>query len=320
VEQRVRQKLADEPVESYCIDFEDGYGERSDEEEDQHAVAVAEEIAAGLEAETLPAFIGIRIKPLNEISGERGLHTLERLLGALLEKTGGLLPQNFSITLPKVTATAQVTMLLEQLNGYDPIPIELMIETPEAVLLLGHLVAAAGERCAALHFGAYDFTAGMGITAAHQRLDHPFCDTARALMSMHAAVTGVRLCDGATSLLPIGDREAVHRGWRAHYDAIRRSLSNGFYQSWDLHPAQLPARYASVFSFFEEGLEDAGKRLRNFNGASQRATHSSGVFDDAATVEGLRNFFRRAIDCGAISGDEARDASGMEPEEFEVNG
>src|SRR5215813_2388081 len=62
---RVEAKLKREPVEDLRIDFEDGYGIRGDEEEDRHAAAAAGEVASGLEAGTLPAYTGIRIKPLS---------------------------------------------------------------------------------------------------------------------------------------------------------------------------------------------------------------------------------------------------------------
>ena len=62
---RVIEKLRREPVEDFRLDFEDGYGNRPDDE-DGHAASSAFEVAKGLAAKTLPPFIGIRIKPLNE--------------------------------------------------------------------------------------------------------------------------------------------------------------------------------------------------------------------------------------------------------------
>src|SRR5579872_3474694 len=62
---RVREKLRREPVEDYRIDFEDGYGNRPDAEEDQHAKLAAEEVAKGFRENTLPPFIGIRLKPFS---------------------------------------------------------------------------------------------------------------------------------------------------------------------------------------------------------------------------------------------------------------
>src|SRR5205085_4304093 len=66
IDQRVREKLAREPVEDFRIDFEDGYGNRPDAEEDGHAQAVVQELTKGIREKTLPPFIGMRIKPLNE--------------------------------------------------------------------------------------------------------------------------------------------------------------------------------------------------------------------------------------------------------------
>src|SRR5258708_4407746 len=53
VHARVRSKLQREAVEDFRIDFEDGYGIRSDEEEDRHAQAAGDECAKGLADGTL---------------------------------------------------------------------------------------------------------------------------------------------------------------------------------------------------------------------------------------------------------------------------
>src|SRR6266849_4854728 len=63
---RVREKCRRGPVEDFRIDFEDGYGNRPEAEEDGHAESAAMEVVRGMEAATLPPFIGIRIKPFNE--------------------------------------------------------------------------------------------------------------------------------------------------------------------------------------------------------------------------------------------------------------
>jgi hypothetical protein len=39
---------------------------------------------------------------------------------------------------------------------------------------------------------------------------------------------------------------AVHAVWRLHATHVRHWLRHGFWQGWDLHPAQLPSRYAAV--------------------------------------------------------------------------
>src|SRR5580658_1224862 len=49
VHERVTEKLSREPVEDYRIDFEDGFGVRSGEEEDTAADTAAAETAAAME-------------------------------------------------------------------------------------------------------------------------------------------------------------------------------------------------------------------------------------------------------------------------------
>lgn len=294
---RLEEKLRTAPVEDFRIDFEDGYGVRSNQEEDAAAEAAGEQAAAG----AMPQFFGIRIKALSGATRDRGLRTLDLFLGRI----GHRYPRTFVVTLPKVSSTQEVRALVGALDRHEPgIGIELMVETPQAVRSLRELVDAAEGRCVAAHFGAFDYTASLGITSASQSLLHPACDFARSMMQVQLADTGVWLCDGATNFLPLGDRAAVHRAWKAHYDAVRHALDHGFYQGWDLHPAQLPARFAAVFAFFLEGLEPASARLRNFIEQAERATQVGGVFDDAATGRGLVNFFERGLACGAIRKDE----------------
>lgn len=348
VYQRVREKLQREPIEDYHIDFEDGYGNRPDEEEDGHAFAAANEAATAMAAGQLPPFFGIRIKPLTEELRERSIRTLDIFVTELATKTNGKFPSNFSIALPKVILPEEVAALadlcsrLEFALQLDPgiFRIELMTETPQAIfnkrgeVNLLPLVAAAEGRCTAAHFGPYDYTASLGITAAHQRLDHIACDFAREVMQVALAGTGVWLSDGPTVILPTPahraakdgpplsaaqqeeNRRAIHFAWKLHFQNIRRALVNGFYQGWDLHPAQLPARYAAVFSFFLEGLDAAAERLRNFIEKAAQATLIGGVFDDAATGQGLLNYFVRAINCGAVTPDEAQALTGVSLEEL----
>lgn len=348
VYRRVREKLHREPVEDFRIDFEDGYGNRPDDEEDGHASAAAGEIAAGMLAGTLPPFVGLRIKPFTEELRHRSVRTLDIFLTELLTKTGGKLPQNFFITIPKVTipeesaALAAVCSRLESTLGLKQgiLRVELMIETPQSIfnergqVNLLALAAAAQGRCVAAHFGIYDYTAGRGITASYQHMTHLACDFAREVMQVALAGTGIWLSDGATNVLPVPlhpsaknapqltaaqaaeNRQAVYQAWKLHFQHIRHSLVNGYYQGWDLHPAQLVTRYAAVYSFFLESLDAAAERLRNFIAKAAQATLVGEVFDDAATGQGLLNFFLRAINCGAISSEEAQALTGLTPAEL----
>jgi citrate lyase beta subunit len=333
---RVVEKLKREPVEDFRIDFEDGYGNRPDAEEDGHAAAAARELARGFEQGTLPPFIGIRIKPFSSELAERSQRTLQRFLATLLDETKRRLPPNFVVTLPKVTIAEQVAALVRALVALEKrhrlqagtLKLELMVETPQATfdaagnVALPALVAAAKGRCTAAHFGTYDYTAACDITAAHQSMTHPACDFAKHVMQVALAGTGVMLSDGATNIMPVGphraapgralsaehaaeNRAVVHRAWRLHFDQARHSLRHGYYQGWDLHPAQLPTRYAAVYSFFLEGAGPASQRLRNFMEKAAQATLVGDVFDDAATGQGLLNYFLRGVSCGAITEAEA---------------
>ena len=111
VHARVQEKLRREAVEDFRIDFEDGYGNRPDAEEDGHAKQAAEEMAKGLEQGTLPPFVGIRIKTFSAEMGPRSLRTLDLYLTTLASRTGGKLPPGFVVTLPKVTSPEQVSVL-----------------------------------------------------------------------------------------------------------------------------------------------------------------------------------------------------------------
>jgi hypothetical protein len=276
-------------------------------------------------AGTLPQFLGIRIKPLNEELKARSIRTLDRFVTALLKATNGRLPDHFVVTLPKIAVPEQVGALVAVLEGLGDIPMEIMVETPQSVFMLPRLIEEARGRCIGAHFGTYDYTASLGITAANQHMLHPACDFARSMMQTTLAGTGVALSDGATNIMPVPvhrgeslspreieeNRAAVHRAWKLQYEHIRHSLDNAFYQGWDLHPAQLPIRYAAVFTFFLEGVDSASQRLRNFVDKAAQATLVGDVFDDAATGQGLLNYFLRAINCGAIPESEAPGLTGL---------
>jgi citrate lyase beta subunit len=347
---RVREKLGREPVEDFRIDFEDGYGNRPEEEEDAHAISTAQDLAAGAKAWTLPPFIGIRIKPFNEELRGRSIRTLDLFVTAMAEACAGALPRHFHVTLPKVSLPEEVEALVEILDRLESslrlpggwLRIELMIETAQAILnsrgesnLLA-LVRSANGRCVGAHFGTYDYTASRNITAAHQHMLHPSCDFAKEMMQVALAGTGVWLSDGATNILPVPvhraakgglpltaaqaseNRSAVHSAWRLHAHHIRHSLIAGFYQGWDLHPAQLPTRYAAVYSFFLSSLDSAAERLRNFIEKAAQATLVGEVFDDAATGQGLLNYFLRAINCGAVTAAEAQELTGLALEDLKL--
>ncbi|HLF19927.1 MAG TPA: phosphoenolpyruvate kinase [Bacteroidota bacterium] len=336
IHERVVEKLKKEPVEDFRIDFEDGYGNRPDSEEDHHAEFTAQEVARGMAEGILPPFIGFRIKPFTEDLKIRTIRTLDIFITSLVKKTEGRLPNGFVVTIPKVVMPDQVAALVELLVAIElknslpqgSLKIELMIETPQSVfnskgeVAIPSFIAVADGRCVAAHFGVYDYTASNNITAQYQSMVHPACDFARTVMKVSLAGTGIWLSDGATNIMPVGphrtkngkalsakqkaeNRNIVHRIWKLNFEHINHSLMSGYYQGWDLHPAQLPVRYAAVYNFFLKELETASHRLKTFVQKAAQATLIGGIFDDAATGQGLLNFFLQGIGCGAITEQES---------------
>ena len=315
----VRAKLAVQPIEDLRIDFEDGYGARGDDLEDRDVHTAATALAVAIDSGTAPPFRGIRFKSLEAPTRHRAVRTLTLFLSRLLEQGGTL--DDFVVTLPKITSVDQVQAMVE-LTGWlehslglsaRSLRFELQIETPQSILgpdgtaLVARMIHAGDGRVTALHYGTYDYSAFCGIPAAQQSMEHPVADHAKLVMQAAAAGTGVRLSDGSTNVLPVGDEVAVRAGWELHSRLVRRSLERGYYQGWDLHPAQLPTRFAATYAFYREGLERAAGRLRTY---VQRA--DSSVLDEPATARALADFVVRGVDCGAVSAAEVVAATGLD--------
>jgi citrate lyase beta subunit len=291
-------KLRREPIEDLRVDFEDGFGVRGEEQEDAAVSRAAEILRAG----PRPPFVGIRIKSLEAGTRRRCLRTLDLFLSSFQD--------DFVITLPKVSGAEQVAAMvtvcetLERAYGLAAgfLRFEIQIELPAAVLgadgtaTVARLITAADDRCVGLHYGTYDYSAAAGVAAAYQAMDHPAADHAKAVMQAAAAQTGVRLSDGSTNILPVGTADQIRAAWELHYRLVRRSLERGFYQGWDLHPAQLPTRYAATYAFFRDGRDAAVDRLHRY-----LARQDSGIADEPATARALAAYLLRGLDCGALT-------------------
>jgi citrate lyase beta subunit len=308
---RVRAKLAAEPVEDLRVDAEDGYRgppEREDDDVLRAAAAVTADLAAG----TAPPSLGIRAKSLEAPTRRRGVRSLDLFLGGLAGAPRA------TVTLPKVTDVEQVRALLPVLDALEaahgvPLDLELQVETPQSVVgpdgavAPARLVHAAGPRLTGLHHGTYDYSAALGIAAAHQSSDHPAADLAKGLVQVAVAGTGAVAVDGSTNVLPVGDRDRVHAAWRLHAGLVRRALERGLYQGWDLHPAQLVTRYTATYAFFRAALPAAAARL-----AAYLERVDGGVLDEPATARALATVVLRGLDCGALDEAEVRAATGVD--------
>ncbi|MYZ37645.1 MULTISPECIES: aldolase/citrate lyase family protein [unclassified Streptomyces] len=315
---RVRAKLEREPVEDLRIDFEDGYGPRPDAEEDETAARAARLVHEAYGNGTAAPYMGIRMKCLEAAVRDRSIRTLDIFLTGLTE--AGALPGGLVLTLPKVTYAEQVTAMVrlaeefEKARGLEPgrLGFEIQIETSQSILgadgtaTVARMIDAAGGRATALHYGTFDYSACVGVSAAYQSSDHPAADHAKAVMQVAAAGTGVRVCDGSTNILPVGPTAQVHEAWRLHYGLTRRALARAYYQGWDMHPGHLPTRYAAVYAFYREGLEPAAARL-----AAYVARAGGDVLDEPATAKALSGYLLRGLDCGALDTDEVSGLTGL---------
>ncbi|WP_405400259.1 DUF6986 family protein [Streptomyces microflavus] len=318
VHDRVRAKLSREPVEDLRIDFEDGYGPRPDAEEDEAAARAARLVSQAYTNGTAAPYMGIRMKCMEAGVRDRGIRTTDVFLTGLMAAGG--LPEGLVLTLPKVTYPEQVTAFVQLLEAFEKahgldagrIGFEIQIETSQSILAadgtaaVARMIDAAQGRATGLHYGTFDYSACVGVSAAYQASDHPAADHAKAVMQVAAAGTGVRVSDGSTNVLPVGPTAQVHEAWRLHYGLTRRALARAYYQGWDMHPGHLPTRYAAVYTFYREGLEPAAARL-----AAYAAKAGGDVMDEPATAKALSGYLLRGIDCGALDTAEVARLTGL---------
>ncbi|MFD4137542.1 DUF6986 family protein [Streptomyces sp. NPDC058572] len=319
---RVRAKLEREPVEDLRVDFEDGYAGRA---EDTDAARAARLISDAYDRGTAAPYMGIRMKCMEAAVRDRAIRTLDIFLTGLMEAGG--LPDGLVLTLPKVTYAEQVTAMVRLLEEFEKarglragrIGFEIQIETSQSILAadgtatVARMIDAAEGRATGLHYGTFDYSACLGVSAAYQASDHPAADHAKAIMQVAAAGTGVRVSDGSTNVLPVGPAEKVHDAWRLHYGLTRRALARAYYQGWDMHPGHLPTRYAAVFAFYREGFEQAAARLAAY------ANQAGGdVMDEPATAKALSSYLLRGIDCGALDTAEVARLTGLSRAELDA--
>jgi citrate lyase beta subunit len=308
VSERVLAKLLTEPIEDLRLDFEDGYGDRGDGVEDADAVQAAVRVAESVASGTAPAFVGIRFKCFEAATRRRGIRTLDVFVATLLERTGEL-PPGLVLTLPKVSTVSQVEAMVEVCRALEAahglprgrLRFEIQVETPQLVLgadgraAVAAAIHAGDRRVSSLHYGTYDYSASLQIAAGYQSADHPAADHAKQVMQLAVAGTGVRLCDGSTNVLPVGEAAQVRSAWLLHADLVRRALERGYYQGWDLHPGQLPTRFLATFAFYRAGFPQAARRLADYV-----SNTGSGVLDEPATARALARYLHRGHACGAL--------------------
>ncbi|KYH44928.1 aldolase/citrate lyase family protein [Branchiibius sp. NY16-3462-2] len=312
-------KLQREPIEDLRIDFEDGYGRRPDAVEDADLQSCLSAYADQRTAGIRPPWWGIRFKSFEAPTRDRGVRTLAGFLAGVIEN--GQVPTGLTLTLPKVTSVGQVSAMADALDALEEalgapagsIGFEIQVETAQAIMApdgtaaVAAMVHAGRGRVTSLHYGTFDYSAGLGIAAAYQSLDHPVADHAKNVMQVAAAQTGVRLSDGSTNVVAFGTAEQAFATWRLHADLVQRSLVRGIYQGWDMAPGHLVSRYAATYLFFRRAFDPACSRLAAY---VQRI--GGDVMDEPATARMLSSALLRGIACGAFSQAEVTDRTGLD--------
>ena len=332
VAERSEAKLAAEPIEDLRLDFEDGYGSRSDSVEDADAVAVAGRLADALAAGAAPAYVGLRFKCFEAPTRRRGLRTLDLFLTTLIEKHGAL-PDGLVITFPKVSTVSQVEAMGAACEAYEiaaglpagRLGFEIQVETPQLIIgadgtaPIAAAIHAGAGRVTSLHYGTYDYSASLQVSAEYQSMEHPVADVAKGIMQVAVAGTGVHLSDGSTNIVPVGTADEIRSAWRLHHRLVRRSLEGAIYQGWDLHPAQLPTRFIANIAFYREGFVRAAGRLRAYlTKAAPESGKNNAVMDEPATARALARYLYRGYVCGAVTEAELLAAVGLDATRLEL--
>jgi hypothetical protein len=309
--QRTIEKLHHEPVEEFLIDL------------DHENAAAVDQLARAVPGGAAPPFTGVRLPSMSP----RNARILDIFLTTLIDRTGGKLPANFSVTLTRgvqdIAALDAFLSEFEKQHNLDPASVKttLAVHSPRAVvdddgrIVLSKLAEAAGGRCISAHLDGDSFLSELNVPAAHRHARHEACNFARQIMHLVLSPLGIGLSDSimpSTALSPDTDFQIVHRAWREHFNGVTYSLIGGFYQGWDADAVLLPARYAAVFSFFMEAKDAQATRFRGFTG--QLA--ANGEIEDANSAQTTLNFFYRALDCGALTEHEISEATGLSAEEL----
>lgn len=332
-------KLTVNPVEDYRIDFEDGYGLRDSAKEDEDAERCAIELSELFQkSDNSSAFqTGIRIKSFSLPTLQRSIRTFDIFLSTFFQNCDIQNVPFLSVCLPKVTDLKEVELLLSLLTDYAKshnlntgfLRAEIMLETPEFYLksngfaALREMVDSFSGSFNALHLGLYDFTSSLGVQSADQKYNHPYLDFLRFQTIMQFSKSTIRLVDGATMEMPVekykksefaelseeecnANKIMIINAANAHTENIYHSMKMGFDSSWDLHPGQVAIRYLTLFTNYKKSFSAMRERFINFVENAARATVLNGQFDDAATGQGMLNYFIKGYRLGALSADDIR--------------
>lgn len=325
VHDRVRAKLEREPVEDLRIDFEDGYGPRPDAEEDEAAARAARLVSQAYANGTAAPYMGIRMKCMEAAVRDRGIRTTDIFLTGLMQaawsarRAGphaaqGDVPGAGHRLRPaarSVRGGARAARRAARLRDPDrDEPVHPRRRRHRRRRPHDRRGAGPGHRSALRHLRL------QRLRRRQRRLPGQRPSGRRPRQGRHAGRsrrhrrTGL---DGSTNVLLVGPTPQVHEAWRLHYGLTHRALARAYYQGWDMHPGHLPTRYAAVYTFYREGLEQAAARL-----AAYVAKAGGDVMDEPATAKALSGYLLRGIDCGALDTAEVARLTGLTRDDLDA--
>jgi citrate lyase subunit beta-like protein len=277
-DERKIQKAAGLPVDSICMDLEDGVAlNRKD--------AAREVISAALRS--LDFGGSERLVRINPLSSERGKPDLEAVLPVHPD----------GIVLPKVQSPDELVWMDEQLSQVEleegwqagSLAMLAIIERARAFLDLKEICAAV-PRLQGLIFGAEDYADDVGAIRTAQGHE---LSTARSLLVMHAAAFGLQAIDMVT--VDFRDIDLIAREARAGAEL-------GYTGKQIIHPNQIEPVQAA-FTPSQAEIERAESLLQMFEQHQQRGAGAfavDGQMVDMPVIRQARNLLARAQAAGKI--------------------
>ncbi|HXF81354.1 MAG TPA: CoA ester lyase [bacterium] len=265
---RMLEKARGLPADALIFDLEDGVAPK---DKPRARTLIRDALASG----GLPERVWLRPNALATGQFE------DDLLACLLPPVVGVVVPK-SRTARDVEIAASVVASLAAARGFrHPVRLALLIETPPAVLGAADLAAAAGDRLAALVFGADDLAAEMGLprTAGNDEVRVP-----RAHVALVAHAVGVEAID------------LVYTAVR-DLDGLRRECQQGRLLGYTgkqvIHPDQI-APVQEIFAPSAEELAWARRVMEAYHAAPRGALVVDGRMVDAPIVRRAERLLARA--------------------------
>lgn len=231
------------------------------------------------------------------VNGVESPWALDDLL-SLVEGAGHRL---HGLVLPKVDSVATLhwaDLLLGQLERRHGLPrllLDIQIESAVGLERVGELVAAS-DRLRAIHLGAGDLTATLGlpglVIGEEESAAVGLWSWVRTRLLVAARSAGLLLIDGPYARFR--DPDGLRR-------TARLAAGLGFDGKWAIHPDQVPVLH-EVFSPSQAEVDRAGAILEAFRRATEEDRTASADFEGEMIDEATRKMAERTLARGERAG------------------